>query len=129
MPLESPVGIDHEQVGADANFVGPSALGQDVSRGGMVVKVGEGPVGLPYVALDVVVQPRGGSGEGPKVRIGHLVRGGGAQVVDPFGVEDGAEEDDAVLLEGAHLFFADGVRFGRRDPRGYAVGKGQLRIL
>lgn len=129
MPLESLVGIDHEQVGTYANFIGTSALGQDMSHGGMVVKVGKCLIGLPYIALNVIVELGGGAGKCPKVWIGHLMSGSRAEVIYPVGIEDGPDEDDAVLFEGADLFLANGECFRRRNARSDAMGKGKSRIL
>ena len=105
VPLEALVGVDHEKVGGDADLVGPAALAQDVAHGGVVVEVGEGLVGLPYVALDVVIELGGRPGEGPEVGVVDLVAGGVAQVLDPLGVEHALDVNDSVLLEGLDLLF------------------------
>lgn len=55
MPFETLVGVDHEKVSGDSDLVRAATLGEDVSHGGVVIKVSEGLVRLPYVTLDVIV--------------------------------------------------------------------------
>lgn len=124
MPFEPLVGVDHEQVGADPHPVRASRLGQHVSYGAVVVKVGKGPVGLPYVALDVIVEFGCGAGEGPEVRVGHLVIGGGAEVLHPLVVEYLSDVDHAVSFQRGDLILGQSEGFGRRHSRLDAVGEG-----
>jgi len=129
MPFETFVGIDHEEIGRHADLVRATALSEDVSHGGMVVEVGEGLVGLPYVALDIVVELGGSAREGPKVRVFHLVSGGRSEVFDPVVVEDILDVDDTVSFEGLDLGLGDLELFGSRDAGFYSVGEAKLWIL
>lgn len=52
------VGVDHEQVRGEADLRAAAHLAEDVADRGVVVEVSEGLVGLPDVALDVVVKLR-----------------------------------------------------------------------
>ena len=122
VPLEPLVRVDHEQVGRYAHLRRAAALGEDVAHGGVVVEVGETPVRLPYVPLDVIVQAGGRAGEGPEVGVGHLVRRGAPEVLDPIGVEDALDQHDAVLLEGEYLILGEVVLLGGGDTGDYAVG-------
>jgi len=115
MPFEALVGVDHEKVGGDSDFVRAATLGEDVSHGGMVVKVSEGLVRLPYVTLDVIVQLGGCASKGPEVWVGNLVTCGGSEVFDPIRVEDVLDVNDPVSLEGLDLFFGQFVFFGGCD--------------
>jgi hypothetical protein len=129
MPLEALVGVDHEQIRGDANFICAAALGEDVSHGRMVVKVRKCLVGLPYVSLDVIVELGRRSREGPEVGFFDLGLGGFSEVVHPLGVEDSLDVDDSVSFEGLDLFLGDGVCFGGCDPRLDAVGKRDFGVL
>jgi len=129
MPFEALVGVDHEEIGRDADFVGPACLCEYVSHGRVVVKVGEAFVCLPYVTLDVVIQLGGSAGEGPEVGVGDLVARGGSEVFDPLRVEDALDVDDAVSLERLDLFLGQFVLFRSRDAWRYSVGEGEAWVL
>lgn len=129
MPFEALVGIDHEQVGTDANLVRFAALRENVSDGRVVVKIGKGAIRLPNVALDVVVQFRGGSGKGPKVGILHLVGSGRPQVFDPLGVEYTSHEYHAILLQGLQVLLGNSKSLGGSNIGNNSVGQRNLWIL
>ncbi len=81
----------------------------------MVVKIGKRFVGLPYIALDVIVKFGGSSGKGPKVWIGHLMTSSRTEIVYPIGVKDRTDEYNTIFFEGTDLFVSDGECFGWSD--------------
>ena len=95
-----------------------------MTDGAVVVKVGKGPVGLPYVALDVIVEFGGGAGKGPKVGVGHLVVGGRAEVGYPLVVKDLLDVDHAVSFQRGDLIGGECEGFGCCHSRLDAVGEG-----
>ncbi len=95
----------------------------------MVVEVCKGLVGLPYVALDVIIELGGCARKGPEMGFVGLGCGGLSEVVDPFLVEDSLDVEDAVSFEGLDLFLGDFVFLGCGDSGFDAVGEGDLRIL
>mmetsp|Transcript_21912 Transcript_21912/g.46259 ORF Transcript_21912/g.46259 Transcript_21912/m.46259 type:complete len:256 (-) Transcript_21912:436-1203(-) len=129
MPFESLVRVDHEKIRRDTDFVGPATLREDVSHGGMVIKISEGLVRLPYVALDVIVELGRSASKCPEVRVGNLVACGGAEVFDPFGIEDALDVNYAILLESSDLILGEFVLFWRGDTRFDAVRQGEARVL
>ena len=129
MPLEALVGVDHEQIRRNANFICAAALSEDVSHSRMVVKVRKGLVGLPYVSLDVIVELGSRPCERPEVGFFDLGRGSFSEVVHPLGVEDSLDVDDSVSFEGLDLFLGDGVCFRSCHPRFDAVGEGNFGVL
>jgi len=94
-----------------------------MSHGGMVVKISKCLIGLPYIALDVIVEFGGSTGKGPKVWIGDLMTSGRTEIVDPIGVKDGTDEDHTIFFEGTDLFVGNGECFGWRDAGCDAMGK------
>lgn len=129
VPLETFVGVHHEQVGRNTNLVRPSAAAEDVSHGRVVVKVGKSPVRLPHIALDVVIEFGGCASERPEVGVVHLIGGGFAQVFHPGLVEHAFDEDDAILFKSSDLLLGDFEGFRGSNALDNAVRERDLRVL
>mmetsp|Transcript_19579 Transcript_19579/g.36435 ORF Transcript_19579/g.36435 Transcript_19579/m.36435 type:complete len:205 (-) Transcript_19579:305-919(-) len=113
VPLETLVRVDHEQVRANPNLVAPTHLAEDVADGGVVVKVCEGLVRLPDVALDVIVQLGSGSGEAPEVGLFGLLGSRLPHVLNPLLVEHSLQQHHPVPLQDLDILLRHRVSLGR----------------
>ena len=129
MPFEAFVGVDHQKVGGDADFVRSSTLGEDVPHGRMIVEVGECFVRLPNVTLDVVVELGGCSGKRPEMRFRNLLASGGSEVFHPFAVADTRDVNNAVFFQRSDLFLCYLEFIGCCDARLYTMWKRETGIL
>eukprot|EP00968_Pinguiococcus_pyrenoidosus_P018795 scaffold1954_cov268-Pinguiococcus_pyrenoidosus.AAC.232 len=128
VPLEAAVGVDHEQIGGDANGLRPAQLRQDAAHGAVVEEAGEAHVGLPHVALDVVVELGRRAGEAPDMRVLHLVHGASPEVLQPLRAQHARNVDHAVPLERLDHRVRHGEKLRRIRGRN-ALGQRNLGVL
>mmetsp|Transcript_5015 Transcript_5015/g.12784 ORF Transcript_5015/g.12784 Transcript_5015/m.12784 type:complete len:214 (+) Transcript_5015:653-1294(+) len=113
VPLESFVGVHHQQIRGEAQFLGIGQPRKRTRQRRVVQEVGERIVGSPDGALNVVIQPRSHARDRPEVGVFNLPVCGTPQILQPLGREKARDVHRAVLQKSAALLLGDLEGHGR----------------